>query len=153
MHTTTYTCVCVFSVATLTVTLCRGVGLQLGASFLGVTNENEIQTGERVSLTTVSSHSPSPVQDFTVSKVPVCGGARLKNICSMGGPDTIIISSTNGARKTLRVSVCVGGTRPCQHVVCLLGFHLSQNEPHIFPSLLTPVRKGGGTLHCKFISR
>ncbi|CAF93931.1 unnamed protein product, partial [Tetraodon nigroviridis] len=35
--------------------------------------------------------------------VPVCGGARLKNICSMGGPDTIIMSSTDGARKTLRM--------------------------------------------------
>lgn len=70
--------------------------------------KNEIQARERVSLTTVSFHSPSPVQDFTVSKVPVCGGARLKNICSMGGPDTIIISGTNGARKTLRVKcVCV----------------------------------------------
>ncbi|TMS18005.1 N(G),N(G)-dimethylarginine dimethylaminohydrolase 2 [Larimichthys crocea] len=35
--------------------------------------------------------------------VPVCGGARLKNICSMGGPDTIIISSSDGAKKTLRM--------------------------------------------------
>lgn len=46
------------------------------------------------------------VQDFAVSTVPVCGGARLKNICSMGGPDTIIISNSSGAKKTLRVSVC-----------------------------------------------
>uniref|UniRef100_A0A8C1SY80 Dimethylarginine dimethylaminohydrolase 2 n=1 Tax=Cyprinus carpio TaxID=7962 RepID=A0A8C1SY80_CYPCA len=43
------------------------------------------------------------VQDFAVSTVPVCGGSRLKNICSMGGPDTIIISSSDGAKKTLRV--------------------------------------------------
>uniref|UniRef100_A0A3Q3WVA3 Uncharacterized protein n=1 Tax=Mola mola TaxID=94237 RepID=A0A3Q3WVA3_MOLML len=42
-------------------------------------------------------------RDFAVSTVPVCGGARLKNICSMGGPDTIIISSSNGAKKTLRM--------------------------------------------------
>ncbi|TNM93350.1 N(G),N(G)-dimethylarginine dimethylaminohydrolase 2-like [Takifugu rubripes] len=42
-------------------------------------------------------------RDFTVSTVPVCGGARLKNICSMGGPGTIIISSSSGAKKTLRM--------------------------------------------------
>uniref|UniRef100_A0A8C1S3A6 Dimethylarginine dimethylaminohydrolase 2 n=1 Tax=Cyprinus carpio TaxID=7962 RepID=A0A8C1S3A6_CYPCA len=42
-------------------------------------------------------------KDFAVSTVPVCGGSRLKNICSMGGPDTIIISSSDGAKKTLRV--------------------------------------------------
>ncbi|XP_028819864.1 N(G),N(G)-dimethylarginine dimethylaminohydrolase 2 [Denticeps clupeoides] len=42
-------------------------------------------------------------RDFAVSTVPVCGGTRLKNICSMGGPDTIIISNTDGARKTLRM--------------------------------------------------
>ncbi|CAB1351313.1 unnamed protein product [Coregonus sp. 'balchen'] len=41
--------------------------------------------------------------DFAVSTVPVCGGARLKNICSMGGPDTIIISNSDGAKKTLRM--------------------------------------------------
>ncbi|CAB1321117.1 unnamed protein product [Coregonus sp. 'balchen'] len=40
--------------------------------------------------------------DFAVSTVPVCEGARLKNICSMGGPDTIIISNSDGAKKTLR---------------------------------------------------
>ncbi|CAL8299403.1 unnamed protein product [Lota lota] len=42
-------------------------------------------------------------RDFAVSTVPVCGGTRLKNICSMGGPDTIVISNSDGARKTLRV--------------------------------------------------
>ncbi|XP_052388409.1 N(G),N(G)-dimethylarginine dimethylaminohydrolase 2 isoform X2 [Carassius gibelio] len=42
-------------------------------------------------------------KDFAVSTVPVFGGSRLKNICSMGGPDTIIISSSDGAKKTLRV--------------------------------------------------
>ncbi|KAF7664082.1 hypothetical protein LDENG_00190700 [Lucifuga dentata] len=42
-------------------------------------------------------------RDFAVSTVPVCGGARLKNICSMGGPDTIIISQSEGAKKTLRM--------------------------------------------------
>lgn len=45
------------------------------------------------------------VQDFAVSTVPVCGGSRLKSICSMGGPNTIIISNSDGAKKTLRVSV------------------------------------------------
>lgn len=44
-------------------------------------------------------------QDFAVSTVPVFGGSRLKNICSMGGPDTIIISDSDGAKKTLRVSI------------------------------------------------
>ncbi|KAJ8000397.1 hypothetical protein DPEC_G00204400 [Dallia pectoralis] len=42
-------------------------------------------------------------KDFAVSTVPVCGGTRLKNICSMGGPDTIIISNSDGAKKTLRM--------------------------------------------------
>ncbi|XP_062342722.1 N(G),N(G)-dimethylarginine dimethylaminohydrolase 2 [Osmerus eperlanus] len=42
-------------------------------------------------------------KDFAVSTVPVCGGSRLKNICSMGGPDTIIISNSNGAKKTLHM--------------------------------------------------
>uniref|UniRef100_A0A3Q3FWZ9 DDAH family member 2, ADMA-independent n=1 Tax=Labrus bergylta TaxID=56723 RepID=A0A3Q3FWZ9_9LABR len=42
-------------------------------------------------------------KDFAVSTVPVCGGARLKNICSMGGPDTIIINNSDGAKKTLRM--------------------------------------------------
>ncbi|XP_076006130.1 N(G),N(G)-dimethylarginine dimethylaminohydrolase 2 [Genypterus blacodes] len=42
-------------------------------------------------------------RDFAVSTVPVCGGARLKNVCSMGGPDTIIISKSDGAKKTLRM--------------------------------------------------
>ncbi|XP_061597742.1 N(G),N(G)-dimethylarginine dimethylaminohydrolase 2 [Cololabis saira] len=42
-------------------------------------------------------------RDFAVSTVPVCGGARLKHICSMGGADTIIISSSDGAKKTLRM--------------------------------------------------
>ncbi|XP_051519763.1 N(G),N(G)-dimethylarginine dimethylaminohydrolase 2 [Myxocyprinus asiaticus] len=42
-------------------------------------------------------------RDFAVSTVPVCGGSRLKNICSMGGPDTIIISNSDGAKKTLRM--------------------------------------------------
>lgn len=51
--------------------------------------------------------SLSSFQDFTVSTVPVCGGTRLKDICSMGGPDTIIISNSDGAKKTLRVSECV----------------------------------------------
>ncbi|XP_056596833.1 N(G),N(G)-dimethylarginine dimethylaminohydrolase 2 [Triplophysa dalaica] len=42
-------------------------------------------------------------RDFAVSTVPVFGGSRLKNICSMGGPDTIIISDSDGAKKTLRM--------------------------------------------------
>ncbi|KAG5843157.1 hypothetical protein ANANG_G00185500 [Anguilla anguilla] len=42
-------------------------------------------------------------RDFAVSTVPVCGGTRLKNICSMGGPDTIVISNSEGAKKTLRM--------------------------------------------------
>ncbi|XP_020794983.1 N(G),N(G)-dimethylarginine dimethylaminohydrolase 2 [Boleophthalmus pectinirostris] len=42
-------------------------------------------------------------RDFAVSTVPVCGGARLKNICSMGGPDTIVFSNSEGAKKTLRM--------------------------------------------------
>lgn len=51
------------------------------------------------------------VQDFSVSTVPVCDGIRLKNICSMGGANTIVISNSEGAKKTLRVGVfCLCGT-------------------------------------------
>ncbi|XP_061520321.1 LOW QUALITY PROTEIN: N(G),N(G)-dimethylarginine dimethylaminohydrolase 2 [Phycodurus eques] len=42
-------------------------------------------------------------RDFSVSTVPVCGGIRLKNICSMGAANTIIISNSDGAKKTLRM--------------------------------------------------
>lgn len=42
-------------------------------------------------------------RDFAVSTVPVCAGARLKTICSMGGPETIIFSNSPEARKTLKV--------------------------------------------------
>ncbi|XP_077405097.1 N(G),N(G)-dimethylarginine dimethylaminohydrolase 2 [Vanacampus margaritifer] len=42
-------------------------------------------------------------RDFSVSTVPVCGGIRLKNICSMGGANTIVISNSDGAKKTLRM--------------------------------------------------
>ncbi|KAG7457558.1 hypothetical protein MATL_G00228360 [Megalops atlanticus] len=42
-------------------------------------------------------------RDFAVSTVPVCGGARLKNVCSMGGPNTIVIGNSEGAKKTLRM--------------------------------------------------
>ncbi|XP_047675161.1 N(G),N(G)-dimethylarginine dimethylaminohydrolase 2 isoform X1 [Tachysurus fulvidraco] len=42
-------------------------------------------------------------RDFAVSTVPVSAGTRLKNICSMGGPETIIFSNSEGARRTLRV--------------------------------------------------
>ncbi|XP_061838792.1 N(G),N(G)-dimethylarginine dimethylaminohydrolase 2 [Nerophis lumbriciformis] len=42
-------------------------------------------------------------KDFSVSIVPVCGGARLKQVCSMGGADTIIFSDSNGAKRTLRM--------------------------------------------------
>ncbi|XP_075907615.1 N(G),N(G)-dimethylarginine dimethylaminohydrolase 2 [Nelusetta ayraudi] len=42
-------------------------------------------------------------KDFAVSTVPVCGGTRLKNICSMGGPHTIIISNSDGAKRTLKM--------------------------------------------------
>uniref|UniRef100_A0A3B1IXA1 DDAH family member 2, ADMA-independent n=1 Tax=Astyanax mexicanus TaxID=7994 RepID=A0A3B1IXA1_ASTMX len=42
-------------------------------------------------------------RDFAVSTVPVCGGCRLKNICSMGGPETIVFSNSEGAKKTQRM--------------------------------------------------
>ncbi|KAL7868442.1 hypothetical protein SRHO_G00098260 [Serrasalmus rhombeus] len=42
-------------------------------------------------------------RDFAVSTVPVCGGSRLKNVCSMGGPETIIFSNSEGAKKTQRM--------------------------------------------------
>ncbi|XP_024153980.1 N(G),N(G)-dimethylarginine dimethylaminohydrolase 2 isoform X3 [Oryzias melastigma] len=61
-----------------------------------------------VGISSHTNHSGAEVladtfRDFAVSTVPVCGGSRLKNICSMGGPDTIVFSSTEGAKKTLRM--------------------------------------------------
>ncbi|KAF5899891.1 N(G),N(G)-dimethylarginine dimethylaminohydrolase 2-like, partial [Clarias magur] len=42
-------------------------------------------------------------RDFAVSMVPVTAGTRLKNVCSMAGPETIIFSNSERARRTLKV--------------------------------------------------
>lgn len=41
-------------------------------------------------------------KDFAVSTVPVSGALHLKNFCSMGGPDTIVIGSSEDARKAMK---------------------------------------------------
>ncbi|XP_006013404.1 N(G),N(G)-dimethylarginine dimethylaminohydrolase 2 [Latimeria chalumnae] len=41
-------------------------------------------------------------RDFAVSTVPVSGVPHLKSFCSMGGPDTIVIGSSEAARKALK---------------------------------------------------
>ncbi|KAM8953884.1 putative hydrolase DDAH2 isoform 1-T2 [Pelodytes ibericus] len=41
-------------------------------------------------------------QDYSVSIVPVSGDLHLKSFCSMGGPDTLIIGSSDTAKKALK---------------------------------------------------
>uniref|UniRef100_A0A8C0GNT2 DDAH family member 2, ADMA-independent n=1 Tax=Chelonoidis abingdonii TaxID=106734 RepID=A0A8C0GNT2_CHEAB len=40
--------------------------------------------------------------DFAVSTVPVVGSSHLKSFCSMAGPDTIAIGSSEAAKKAMR---------------------------------------------------
>ncbi|KAG2469053.1 N(G),N(G)-dimethylarginine dimethylaminohydrolase 2 [Polypterus senegalus] len=42
-------------------------------------------------------------RDFAVSTVSVHGSAHLKNFCSMAGSDTIVIGSSDGAKKALKM--------------------------------------------------
>ncbi|XP_037120291.1 N(G),N(G)-dimethylarginine dimethylaminohydrolase 2 [Syngnathus acus] len=62
--------------------------------FVGISSHTNIKGAKMLADT---------FRDFSVSTVPVCGGVRLKNICSMGGANTIIISNSDGAKKTLRM--------------------------------------------------
>ncbi|KAM9776347.1 N(G),N(G)-dimethylarginine dimethylaminohydrolase 2 [Syngnathus typhle] len=62
--------------------------------FVGISSHTNIKGAKKLADT---------FRDFSVSTVPVCGGVRLKNICSMGGANTIIISNSDGAKKTLRM--------------------------------------------------
>ncbi|TFJ96204.1 enolase [Platysternon megacephalum] len=41
-------------------------------------------------------------RDFAVSTVPVAGSSHLKSFCSMAGPDTIAIGSSDAAKKAMR---------------------------------------------------
>uniref|UniRef100_UPI00358F8998 N(G),N(G)-dimethylarginine dimethylaminohydrolase 1-like n=1 Tax=Myxine glutinosa TaxID=7769 RepID=UPI00358F8998 len=41
-------------------------------------------------------------KDFAVSTVPVTGSLHLKSFCSMGGPDLLVIGSSEHAQKALR---------------------------------------------------
>ncbi|XP_074873789.1 putative hydrolase DDAH2 isoform X2 [Carettochelys insculpta] len=41
-------------------------------------------------------------RDFAVSTVPVSGAFHLKSFCSMAGPDTVAIGSSEAARKAMR---------------------------------------------------
>ncbi|XP_075439369.1 putative hydrolase DDAH2 [Ascaphus truei] len=42
-------------------------------------------------------------QDYVVSTVPVSGDFHLKSFCSMGGPETIVIGSSDTARHALKM--------------------------------------------------
>ncbi|KAF4081689.1 hypothetical protein AMELA_G00164160 [Ameiurus melas] len=66
-----------------------------GKEFFVCLSKNTNQRGAEILANTF--------RDFAVSTVPVSAGTRLKNICSMGGPETIIFSNSEGARRTLRV--------------------------------------------------
>ncbi|MBN3297007.1 N(G),N(G)-dimethylarginine dimethylaminohydrolase 2 [Amia ocellicauda] len=41
-------------------------------------------------------------RDFAVSTVPVSGDRPLKSFCSMGGPDTIVVGGSEGAKRALK---------------------------------------------------
>ncbi|XP_065272183.1 putative hydrolase DDAH2 [Emys orbicularis] len=41
-------------------------------------------------------------RDFAVSTVPVAGSSHLKSFCSMAGPDTVAIGSSEAAKKAMR---------------------------------------------------
>uniref|UniRef100_A0A674JYB2 DDAH family member 2, ADMA-independent n=1 Tax=Terrapene triunguis TaxID=2587831 RepID=A0A674JYB2_9SAUR len=43
-------------------------------------------------------------RDFAVSTVPVAGSSHLKSFCSMAGPDTVAIGSSEAAKKAMRVT-------------------------------------------------
>lgn len=87
------------------------MGTEEGASGGATLEGSDILFTGREFFVGISSHTnrsgaevlADTFRDFAVSTVPVCGGTRLKNICSMGGPDTIIISKSEGAKKTLRM--------------------------------------------------
>ncbi|KAM9326811.1 putative hydrolase DDAH2 [Gastrophryne carolinensis] len=42
-------------------------------------------------------------QDYAVSTVPVSGDLHLKSFCSMAGPDTLVIGSSDTAKKALKM--------------------------------------------------
>ncbi|KAL0962505.1 hypothetical protein UPYG_G00340900 [Umbra pygmaea] len=87
------------------------MGAEEGASAGATLEGSDVLFTGREFFVGISSHTnhrgaevlADTFRDFAVSTVPVCGGARLKNICSMGGPDTIIINNSEGAKKTLRM--------------------------------------------------
>ncbi|XP_030044802.1 putative hydrolase DDAH2 [Microcaecilia unicolor] len=41
-------------------------------------------------------------RDFAVSTVPVSGNAHLKSFCGMAGPDTIVVGSSEAARRAMK---------------------------------------------------
>ncbi|XP_034016158.1 N(G),N(G)-dimethylarginine dimethylaminohydrolase 2 [Thalassophryne amazonica] len=87
------------------------MGTELGDSGGATLEGSDVLFTGREFFVGISSHTnhrgaevlADTFRDFAVSTVPVCGGARLNNICSMGGPDTIIIGDSDGAKRTLRM--------------------------------------------------
>ncbi|XP_069054607.1 N(G),N(G)-dimethylarginine dimethylaminohydrolase 2 [Lepisosteus oculatus] len=61
--------------------------------FVGISSHTNHKGAEAVADT---------FRDFAVSTVPVYGETHLKSFCTMGGPDTLVIGSSEGARKALK---------------------------------------------------
>ncbi|CAH2314337.1 dimethylarginine dimethylaminohydrolase 2 L homeolog isoform X6 [Pelobates cultripes] len=62
--------------------------------FVGLSKWTNLRGAEMVAKT---------YQDYAVSTVPVPGDLHLKSFCSMGGPDTLVIGSSDTAKKALKV--------------------------------------------------
>ncbi|KAE8585410.1 hypothetical protein XENTR_v10021305 [Xenopus tropicalis] len=61
--------------------------------FVGLSKWTNLRGAEMVAKT---------YQDYAVSTVPVSGDLHLKSFCSMGGPDTLVIGSSDTAKKALK---------------------------------------------------
>ncbi|XP_069798844.1 putative hydrolase DDAH2 [Dendropsophus ebraccatus] len=61
--------------------------------FVGLSDSTNLRGAEIVAKT---------YQDYAVSTVSVTGGLHLKSFCSMAGPDTLVIGSSDHAKKALK---------------------------------------------------
>ncbi|XP_044838512.1 N(G),N(G)-dimethylarginine dimethylaminohydrolase 1-like [Mauremys mutica] len=93
-------------------------------------------------------------RDFAVSTVPVTGSSHLKSFCSMAGPDTIAIGSSEAAKKAMRsmeqltdhhydtLTVPDDPAGNCVYVrLGPKGCALLHRSPEEFPSSLLPFQK------------
>lgn len=66
--------------------------------------EGQLQNGD--------DRNPSDVvsaQDFAVSTVPVSGTLHLRSFCSMAASDTVVIGSSDVAKKAMKVTLGIFG--------------------------------------------